>query len=126
MSACARGFASISDKSTRINAAFYAYWMLPDVSATDLALGATGRPHPAKLLKLGGSVVGDFKCDRCGDGLEVRSRNHMGDLMRGQPWAEGYRLLCPWCAQEVSEERSRAHDAERKAQDARTAELQAL
>ena len=112
----ARAFAEIPDKRLRIEAGFYAYWFAPEVPATDIALGATGRPHPAKLMKLAGSVTVGIPCDRCQEDLPIRSRSQMKqvlELAKGTPSSIGdYRLLCIPCQIALDEERWQARRAE--------------
>lgn len=77
----ARALAEIPDKRLRIEAGFYAYWFAPEVPATDIAVGATGRPHPARLMKLAGAVSIGIPCDRCQEDLPIRSRSQMKDIL---------------------------------------------
>ena len=97
----ARALAEIPDKSLRIEAGFYAYWFAPEVPATDIAMGATGRSHPGRLLKLAGPVSVGIPCDRCGEDLPVRSRSHMKEVLeqaRSGPASRlRYRLICIPC-----------------------------
>lgn len=104
----ARALAEISDKRLRIEAGFYAYWFAPEAHAKDIALGATGRPHPGKLLKLAGAVSVGVPCDRCGDDLPIRSRNHMKEVLQeaGKERSSSfrYRLVCVPCQNALQEE----------------------
>jgi hypothetical protein len=126
----AQALATIPDKKTRVEVAIYAYWFAPEVNASDIAMGATGRTHPGRLLKLAGPVSIGVPCDRCGEDLPIRSRNQMKDVldrMGGGPcWPEGYRLLCIGCEDKLHEERRQESDGAYDAQQARQRELSAL
>jgi hypothetical protein len=123
----ARALAEIPDKRLRIEAGFYAYWFAPEVAAKDIALGATGRPHPARLMKLAGAVSIGVPCDRCKEDLPIRSRSQMNEILElssGGPWPSGHhRLLCIPCQNALDEERWRERGAELDAHDLRQAEL---
>lgn len=126
----ARALAEVPDKRLRIEAGFYAYWFAPEVPSTDIALGATGRPHPGKLLKLAGAVSVGVPCGRCQEDLPIRSRSHMKevlDLARDSRSSSGHpRLLCIPCQNALDEERWRERGAELDAHDLRQAELAAM
>ena len=125
----ARALAEITDKKLRIEAGFYAYWFAPEVSATDIALGATGRRHPAKLMKLAGAVSIGIPCSRCEEDLPIRSRNQMKEVLdrarRADPWPGAYRFLCVGCQNALDEERLLERMAECDAHDVRQRELAA-
>lgn len=97
----ARALAEIPDKRLRIEAGFYAYWFAPDVPSKDIALGATGRPHPGKLIKLAGPVSIGVPCDRCGEDMPIRSRSQMKEVLEqarsGPSSLLRYRLVCIPC-----------------------------
>lgn len=110
----ALAFAGIKDKRLRQEAGCYAYWMAPEVSVEAISMGASGRRHPAKMLRQMGGVSIGISCDRCKDEIPVFSRNDMKALVAGSWWLEGYRHLCYPCQSAVMSER----DQERRAQDA--------
>lgn len=126
----AQALATILDKKARIEAAIYAYWFVPEVNASDIAMGATGRTHPGRLLKLAGPVSVGVPCDRCGEDLPIRSRNQMKDVLDrkegGPRWPEGYRLLCVGCEDKLHEERRQENDQAYRSRQARQRELSAL
>jgi hypothetical protein len=126
----ARALAGISDRRLRIEAGFYAYWFAPEIPATDIAMGATGRPHPGRLLKLAGPVSVGVPCDRCGEDLPIRSRSHMKEVLdqaRGGPSAGlRYRLVCVPCQNELQKETLNELMAESDALEIRRRELAAL
>lgn len=126
----ARALAEIPDKRLRIEAGFYAYWFAPEVPAIDIAMGATGRPHPGKLLKLAGPVSVGVPCDRCGEDLPIGSRSHMKDVLeqaRTEPSSLlRYRLVCIPCQNALQEQPLNELMAESDASDARQRELAAL
>ncbi|MGA0606576.1 hypothetical protein ACO2Q0_11290 [Phenylobacterium sp. VNQ135] len=126
----AQALSQIANKASRIEAAIYAYWYAPEVHASDLALGATGRAHPGRLLKAAGPVSVGVPCDRCGEDLPIRSRNEMKETqerLRSSPrWAEGYRVLCLGCEEAVLDARRLASDRQDKARAARCQVLAAL
>jgi hypothetical protein len=126
----ARALAQIDDKKLRIGAGFYAYWFAPEVSATDIALGATGRSHPARLMKLAGSVSIGVACHRCREDLPIRSRNQMKEVLRdarvGDPLPGAYRILCIPCQNALNEESLQERMAEVDAYHARQPELEAM
>ncbi len=126
----ARALAEISDRRLRIEAGFYAYWFAPDVPASHIAMGATGRPHPGKLLKLAGPVSVGVPCDRCGKDLPIRSRSHMKEVLEqarsGLSSLLRYRLVCVPCQNALDEESFGRREAECDAREARQRELAAL
>jgi hypothetical protein len=126
----ARALAEISDKRVRIEAGFYAYWFAPEVPATDIAMGATGRPHPGKLLKLAGPVSVGMPCDRCREDLPIRSRSHMKEVLEqarsGLSSLLRYRLVCIPCQNALQEEALNDRMAECDAWEARQRELAKL
>jgi len=126
----ARALADIGDKSLRIKAGFYAYWFAPEIPATDIALGATGRSHPARLMKLAGAVSIGVPCERCKEDLPIRSRSQMKEVLdqasdpnrrRGT-----YRLICVACQNALDEESLQERLAECDAYDVRRQELEAM
>ena len=126
----ARALAEITDKKLRIGAGFYAYWFAPEVSATDIALGATGHSHPARLMKLAGAVSIGVPCERCQVDLPIRSRSQMKDVLvqasdpnrsRGT-----YRLICVPCQNALDEESLQERMAEVDAYQVRQRELEAM
>ena len=126
----AHALAEITDRKLRIEAGFYAYWFAPDVSATDIALGATGRRHPAKLMKLAGAVSIGIPCDRCQEDLPIRSRNQMKEVLDRARRADSspgtHHILCVACQNALDEERLRQRMADCDAHDARERELAAM
>jgi hypothetical protein len=126
----ARALAQIPDKSLRIEAGFYAYWFAPEAPATDIAMGATGRAHPGKLLKLAGPVSVGVPCDRCGQDLPIRSRSHMKEVLEqarsGPSSMLRYRLVCIPCQNALQEESLNELMAESDASEARRRELAAV
>jgi len=126
----ARALAEIPDKRLRIEAGFYAYWFAPDVPATDIAIGSTGKPHPGKLLKLAGPVSVGVPCNRCGEDLPIRSRSHMKEVLEqarsGPSSLPRYRLVCIPCQNALQEEALNDRMAECDAWDARQRELAKL
>lgn len=126
----ARALAEIPDKRLRIEAGFYAYWMAPEASASDIALGATGRRHPAELMKLAGAVSIGIACGRCQEDLPIRSRTEMKEVLdqaRGaSAFPETYQFLCIACQNALDEERLSERMAECDAADARDRELAAM
>jgi hypothetical protein len=126
----ARALAEITDKKLRIGAGFYAYWLAPEVSATDIALGATGRSHPARLMKLAGAVSIGVPCERCQVDLPIRSRSQMKEVLHiahgADPLPETYRILCVPCQNALNEESLQERMAEIDAYHVRQLELQAM
>lgn len=126
----ARALAEIPDKRLRLAAGFYAYWFAPEVPVADIAMGATGRPHPGSLLKLAGPVSVGVPCDRCGEDLPIRSRSHMKEVLDQAragscSWVR-YGLVCISCQNALQEESLRERIAECDAAEARRRELAAL
>jgi hypothetical protein len=125
----ARALAEIPDKNLRVQAGFYAYWFAPEVPATDIALGATGRAHPGKLIKLAGAVSVGVPCARCGEDLPIHSRNQMKeviDLAREGQRSNARRLLCISCQNALAEESLREREMEVEADDLRRREIAAM
>lgn len=126
----ARALAEIPDKRLRIAAGFYAYWFAPEVPVADIAMGATGRPHPGRLLKLAGPVTVGVPCDRGGEDLPIRSRSHMKEVLDQAragscSWVR-YGLVCIPCQNALQEESLNERVAECDAMEARRRELEAL
>jgi len=126
----ARALAEIPDKSLRIEAGFYTYWFALAVPATDIAMGATGRPHPSTLLKLAGAVSVGIPCDRCGEDLPIRSRSHMKEVLEqarsGPSSLPQYKLVCIPCQNALQKQSLNDRMAECDAWDARQRELAKL
>lgn len=126
----ARALAEITDKRLRIEAGFYAYWFAPDVPSKDIALGATGRPHPAKLMRLAGPVTVGVPCDRCGEELPIRSRSQMKEVLdqagTGPSSMLRYKLVCIPCQNELDEESFRRREAEYVSWEARRRDVAGL
>ena len=126
----AQALASIPDKRLRLEAAIYAYWHAPEINASDIAFGATGRAHPSALLKLIGPVSVGVPCDRCATDLPITSRAMMKETLDraqgGARWFEGYRILCVPCQEAVTEERHAKWEKDQRQTQRRRAELRAL
>lgn len=126
----AQALSQIADKQARIEAAIYAYWYAPEVNASDIAFGATGRTHPGRLIKMGGPVSLGVPCDRCTEDLPIRSRAQMKetlDRLRGPVrWPEGYRVLCLLCEEAIHEQRRTSSDQLHVEQQRRRRELAAM
>jgi hypothetical protein len=82
-SAQAQALANIADKKVRLAAAIYAYWYAPEINASDLSFGATGKAHPSALLKLVGPVSVGVPCERCGQDMPITSRANMKAVLDG-------------------------------------------
>lgn len=126
----AQALAKIPAKKDRIEAGVYAYWYAPEVHAADIAMGATGRTHPARMLKAAGPVSVGVPCDRCQADLPIYSRNQMKEtldrLRGGYGWPEGYRVLCFACEEAIHADRDverRKLDSEREQRDRELAAL---
>lgn len=126
----ARALAEIGDKELRIASGFYAYWFAPEVPAAEIALGATGRAHPAKLMKLAGAHSIGVPCERCHEDLPIRSRSQMKEVLdqasdpdrrRGT-----YQLICIPCQNALDEESLQERMAQCDAYDVRQKELEAM
>ena len=115
-SAQAQALAGITDKRTRLAAATYAYWFAPEINASDLAFGATGRAHPSALNKLMGPVSIGVNCERCDRDLPITSRTQMKAVLDGVQgvarFAEGYRVICTPCREAVLAARDVAYREE--------------
>lgn len=126
----ARALAEIPDKRLRIEAGFYAYWFAPDVPSKDIAIGATGRPHPGKLIKLAGPVSVGVPCDRCSENLPIRSRSEMKEVLeqaRSSPLSGSrYRLVCIPCQNALDEENFLRREADYESWEARQRDLTGL
>jgi len=126
-SAQAQALAKIADKKTRLAVAVYAYWHAPEINASDLSFGATGRAHPSALLKLVGPVSVGVPCERCEQDMPITSRAHMKAVLdgvqSGPRWAEGYSVLCTPCQDAVLDARDVARDREEKARVQREGQL---
>lgn len=129
-SAQAHALATISDKKTRLAVATYAYWFAPEINASDLAFGATGKAHPSALNKLMGPVSIGVPCERCAQDMPITSRTHMKDVLGGiqggARWAEGYSIICVSCQEEVMAARDVEYRKQERAQADRERVLAAM
>lgn len=109
LSAEAKGLSAVDDRTSRIQAAVYAYWFAPEAHASDLSFGATGRSYAGELRQYAGAVPTGIHCDRCEAEVEITSREQMKTVLskskRESNYAEGYRILCGECREAVFEER---------------------
>lgn len=129
-SAQAQALANIPDKKIRLAAAIYAYWYAPEINASDLSFGATGKAHPSALLKLVGPVSVGVPCERCGQDMPITSRANMKAVLdgvqSGPRWAEGYSVICAPCQEAVMAARDVEREREEKARAKRSRELAAM
>ena len=103
----------------RVALARYLYWMLPDVPARAIADGVLHSTEH-RLRETIGSATVTVNCDRCGCLIECRSRSHMQSILesaaKGRTWfAEGYRVVCDPCVNEIQAERNREYQAQKAA-----------
>lgn len=105
--AAARALADIPDKRERIVSGAYVYWFAPEINANIIAEAASGKSHPATLLRsaediLGISISAGIPCDRCHTDMPITSRTQMKQLLdnarhQRSRYAEGYNVLCASC-----------------------------
>ncbi len=116
----------ITNNNERIEAARYLYWMVSELPTETITKGFFGTNSGVK--KLLGGVTCDIPCDRCETPMVFSSRSHLKESLRlinsnRARYAEGYRVLCNPCWEEVQRLRSREWQQVEAKRQARLEEL---
>jgi transcription elongation factor Elf1 len=83
----------------RLEAAAFLYWMHPEIHSKVLAEATIGEPKIKPFLKAIGSVTAGISCTRCGELIEITSRENF-------KWVTTYQntILCDDCKEIESSE----------------------
>lgn len=117
--------------SELIDTMTYLYWMVPEVKSVSIAKAFLGEPNLHKLLEVVSPIEAGLHCERCGRQLQFSSRTKLKqsqvELKKKYPrWAEGYKLVCNTCKEEIFAERQIEYECQRAAYRARLDELRRM
>lgn len=117
----------LNTEEERLNAARYLYWMIPEIPSDAIGQGLLGvKVH--KLKEIIGSAKSEIDCERCGKPIHFQSRTHMKEIIKASAsahprYAEGYRVLCEACWNEIQIERNKEYKRQYALRQKRLQEL---
>lgn len=100
----------LATEEERVNAARYLYWLISEIPTDAITIGLFGTN--VGVRKFLGKITGDISCDRCETPMVFRSRSHLKETQKSisstyTRYAEGYRILCNPCWEDVQALRNR-------------------